>query len=91
MRFLILLLSISCLTLSDVYAKVNLFICGTEGNDLVKLLKANGVEFGLYNNILDAVKKAPRHSGIMVLGSDNSARTAVTDEVYRIAIKKNVL
>ncbi len=90
MRFLILLLSISCLTLSDVYAKANLFICGTESNDLVKLLKANGVEFGLYNNVLDAVKKAPRHSGVMVLGFDNSARTTVSDDVYRIAIKKNI-
>ena len=66
-------------------------ICGSPDNDLIRSLKHSGLAFSRADNPVEAVKKARRGSGFLILANGYPANTtAIPDEVYRVAKKRKL-
>lgn len=67
-----------------------IFRCA-QGNDLYQALAAAGNRFERYDSADEAVAKAPRGAGVLILADEYPAKpTPVGPEVYRIAAQKRL-
>src|SRR5699024_8960650 len=68
-----------------------LTICGSSDNDIVNVLRENAIEFNIYHEPIEAVKKTPNYGGILFLSNNYpQSRLNIKATVFQIAERKHL-